>query len=44
MSDALLIQGLWAAEEAMDDEEGEPADNADVTLEELAPLDVSCFL
>lgn len=41
MSDALLIEGLWAAEEAVDEDEDGPAENADVMLEEVAPLQVS---
>ena len=40
MSDALLIQGLWAAAEAVDEDEDGPAENADLLLEELAPLQV----
>jgi len=38
MSDALLIEGLWAAEEAVNEDEDEPAENADVMLEQVAPL------
>jgi hypothetical protein len=41
ISDALLIQGLWAAAEAVDEDEDGPAENADIMLEELAPLQVS---
>jgi hypothetical protein len=44
MSDALLIQGLWAAAEAVDEDEDGPAENADVMLEELAPLQVRALL
>jgi hypothetical protein len=40
MSDALLVQGLWAAAEAFDEDEDGPAENADLLLEELAPLEV----
>lgn len=40
ISDALLIQGLWAAAEAVDEDEDGPAENADLLLEQLAPLNV----
>jgi hypothetical protein len=40
ISDALLIQGLWAAAEQVDEDEDGPAPNADVLMEELAPLQV----
>lgn len=40
ISDALLIQGLWAAAEQVDEDEEGPAPNADVVMEELAPLQV----
>jgi hypothetical protein len=40
ISDALLIQGLWAAAEQVDEDEEGPAPNADAMMEELAPLQV----
>lgn len=40
ISDALLIQGMWAASEAVA-EDGEEQENGDVLLEELDPRQVS---